>query len=172
MILIDLNNKSLSYYLFQLLKKTSLQSIIRTHHTTKRLEYVRQECSLSAEAGWCWDSESTGSGFVVLTDVLSQLGGVSLISVTSGLGSHSNNSGVNGAGHAVLLLNVDLWQLEVAVIIGVVLLDVSLGRSVHHVSHLEPLDGLIFWGVSTAVQASNTGGVTLVLLPSSVISSL
>ena len=57
-------------------------------------------------------------------------------------------------------------------IVGVVLLDISSGGSVDHVSHLESLDGLVLWVDSTAVEASNDIGVTLVLFTSSVISSL
>ena len=152
-------------------------SIIEEHNTHKSLQsrttrrnwVVRQECSLSEACGG-WDSESTSSG--LLSDVLSELGGVSLISITSGLGSDSDNSGVDGAGHAVTLLDVNLGKLEVAVVVSVVLLDISLGGTVDHVSHLESLDGLILGGESSTVQASHHVGVSLVLLTSPVISSL
>ena len=133
------------------------------------MRHVRQECSLS-EALRGRNSESVGSG--LLSDVLSELGGVSLVSITSGLGPDSDNSSMDGAGHTVTLLDVDLGQLEVAVIVSVVLLDISLGRTVDNVSHGKPLDSLILGSVSTAVEASHTVGVSLVLLTTSVISSL
>ena len=58
----------------------------------------------------CWKSESTSD---VVFSVLSKLGSVSLVSVSSGLGSDSNDSGVDSAGDAVLLFDVDFGQLEV-----------------------------------------------------------
>ena len=60
---------------------------------------------------WSWDSES--SGLVVVVFGLSELGGVSSVSITSGLGSNSDNSGMDGAGNAVALLEIDFWEMEV-----------------------------------------------------------
>ena len=80
--------------------------------------------SLGSES-WRWNSESAGSGF--FSNVLSELGSVSSVSITSGLTSNSDDSSMDGARNTVLLLDVNLWQLEVAVIISVVILDISLG---------------------------------------------
>ena len=76
-----------------------------------------------AEASW--DSKSTGSS--LLSDVLSELSGISLVSITSGLTSNPDDSSVDGTRDAVLLLHINLWQLEVGVLISVVFLDISLG---------------------------------------------
>ena len=124
----------------------------------------------SLKPTWCWKSESTSD---VVFSVLSKLGSVSLVSVSSGLGSDSNDSGVDSAGDAVLLFDVDLGQLEVVwSIISVVIFDISLWGTVDHVSHLESLDSFILWENSTTVEASNDVRMSLVLFTSSVISSL
>ena len=60
---------------------------------------------VSLEAAGGWESESTSD---VMFGVLSELGSVSLVSITSGLTSNSNNSSVNGARDAILLLDVNL----------------------------------------------------------------
>ena len=124
----------------------------------------------STESAGCWDSEAAGSSLI--SDVLSKLGGVSDVSITSGLTSNSNNSGVDGAGNTVTLLHIDLWKLEVGLVIGVVVLKISLGGAVNDVSHLESFDGFVLGGNSTAVKASNSIRMSLVLLRSPVISSL
>ena len=79
----------------------------------------------SLEATACWESESTGD---VGLGVLSELGGVSLVSISSSLGSDSHNSGVDSAGDAVALLDVNLWQDESVLsgIVSVVIFDISL----------------------------------------------
>ena len=56
------------------------------------------------------DSESTRD--ISIFSDLSELGGVSSVSISSGLRSDSNNSSVNGARNAVLLLEIDLWEVE------------------------------------------------------------
>ena len=60
---------------------------------------------------WSWDSES--SGLVIVVFGLSELGGVSSVSITSGLGSNSDNSSMDGARDAVALLEIDFWEMEV-----------------------------------------------------------
>ena len=72
------------------------------------------------------DASKKSSSIGLLSNVLSELGGISLVSITSGLTSYSDNSSVNGTRDAVLLLNIDLWQLEVGILISVVFLDISL----------------------------------------------
>ena len=120
---------------------------------------------------WCWDSESTCHAFDIFD--LSELGCVSSVSITSGLRSDSNNSSVNSARNAVLLLEIDLWEVESFVgVISVVVHDVFSGRLIDQLSHGESLDSLILWDDSMAVQASDHIGMTLVLLASSVVSSL
>ena len=138
------------------------------HRRTKK-SFLVSRSSLS-KTGWGSNGESTSSS--LLSNVLSKLSGISLVSITSGLTSNSDNSSVNGTRDAVALLDIDLWQGELGVLISIVLLDVSLGGSINHVSHLESLDGLILWSASTAVEASHNVCVTLVLLTSPVISSL
>ena len=60
----------------------------------------------SLEAAGGWESETTSN---VEFGVLSELGSVSLVSISSGLTSNSHNSSVNSAGDAVALLDVNLW---------------------------------------------------------------
>ena len=108
---------------------------------------------------------------------MSELGGVSLEAVSLGTGSAdsgacANDTGVDGAGHAVLLLDIDLGQMEVLLSVCIVVFDVSSGGSVHHVSHLEALNSLIFGNTSSTVKASDDIRVALVMLSSSVVSSL
>ena len=102
--------------------------------------------------------------------VLSELGGVSVSSVLNSSVSH--NTGVNGARDAVGLLDVNLGHLEVSLSVSVILLDISLGGGIDHVSLLEALNGLVLGDDSTAVSASHSISMTLVLLVSSVVSSL
>ena len=105
--------------------------------------------------------------------MLSQFGGVSFISITASLTSHSDNPGVNGAGNAVFLLEIDFWKMEgFGGIVGVVVHDVLFGGLIDQLSHGESLDGLILWADSGAVKAVDDIGVSLILLPSSVVSSL
>ena len=123
------------------------------------------------------EGESGTTGHDLLTNVLSQLGSValeafSLGTSTGGEGTHADNSSVDGAGHAVLLLDVDSGQVEVLSVVSKVVFDVSLGGTIDHVSHLESLDSLVLGDDSTAVDAAHDVGVSLVLLSSSVVSSL
>ena len=108
--------------------------------------------------------------------MLSELGGVSLealsLLATADLGgTDTHNTGVNTASYAVLLLDVDLGQTEVSSLESKVVFDVSLGRAVHQVAHLESLDGFVLGDESGAVVAADGLCKSLVLLASSVISS-
>ena len=102
--------------------------------------------------------------------MVSELGGVSEASVLNS--SVSDNAGVDGAGYAVVELDVNLGHLEVGLVVGIVFLDISLGGGIHHVSLLEALDGLVLGDDSSAVGAAHSIRVALVLLVSSVVSSL
>ena len=79
---------------------------------------------------------------------------------------------MDGARHAVLLLDVDLGENEVLRVVCVVVLNVSTGGSVDHLSHLEALDRFVLWHTSGTVDASNGILVTAVVLGSTVVSSL
>ena len=120
------------------------------------------------------DGDATGE---VRLDVHADLGGVSdeslsLDTGTASAGSGTDDSGVDSAGDTVVLLDVDLGHVEVLLVVRVVLLDISLGRGIDHVSHLESLDGLVLTDASSAVKASDDIGVSLVLLTASSVSSL
>ena len=78
---------------------------------------------------------------------------------------------MDGAGDAVLLLDVDLGQVEVLDVKCKVVFDVSLGRAVDQVTHLESLDGFVFGAHLGAVEAADRVRVAFVRLVSSVISS-
>jgi len=122
------------------------------------------------------DGGGTSDGFNGV-DVTSQAGGVSLVSIafssgTAYAGTSANDTSVDAARHAVLHLDVDLGQVEVLDIVGRVLLDISSGRGINHLSHLEALDGLVLGNASGAVNAPDHIRMTLVLLPPSVVSSL
>ena len=98
---------------------------------------------------------------------------VYLLSLSPSLGSNSDNSSMNSARNAVLLLEVDLWEMEVFVsIIGVVIHDIFSGGLVNQFSHGKSLDSFILWDDSSAIEAIDHITVTLVLLTSSVVSSL
>ena len=103
------------------------------------------------------DSGGTSDGFNGV-DVAAQLGGVSLVSIafdsgTAYAGAGAHNTSVDAAGDAVLLLDVDLGQGEG--LVSRVLLQVSSGRTVNHLSHLEALDSLVLGHTTGTVQASN-----------------
>merc|ERR1719163_1856835 len=68
---------------------------------------------------------------------------------TQHLVSHAHDTAVDGAGDAVLQLHVELGEREGAVDAGIA--DITLGRGVDHVAHLEALDGLILGHAPTAV---------------------
>ena len=108
--------------------------------------------------------------------VVAELGGVALVALAlltlAGLGgADTDDAGVDAAGDAVLLLDVDLGQVEVLGVESKVVFDVSLGGAVHDVAHLESLDGLVLGVDTTAVGAVHDIGVSLVFLGSSVVSS-
>ena len=120
---------------------------------------------------WSWNCESTGHRFDVLD--LSKLSGVSSVSITSSLTSDSDNSGMDGAGNAVFLLEIDFWKMEsFSGVVSVVIHDIFFGGLIDQLSHSESLDGLILWANSVAVETVNDIRMSLVLLSSSVISSL
>ena len=105
--------------------------------------------------------------------MISKLRCVSSVSVTSSLGSNSDNSSVNSARNAVLLLEVDLWEVESFIsIISVVIHDIFSGGLIDQFSHGKSLDGLILWDDSSAIEANDHIAMTLILLASSVVSSL
>ena len=123
-----------------------------------------------------WDSSSSSDGFIGI-DVAAYLGGVPLVSVTFGsssayAGTGTDDTGVDATGHTVIVLDIDLGQVEVLLVIGGVLLNISSGGAINHLSHLETLDGLVLGHAARAVHAPDNVRMTLVLLPSSVVPSL
>ena len=130
------------------------------------------ELALVNEGESCSSSQSLDRVHVV-----AEFGGVSLESISFGSGSansraDTNDTGVDGTRHAVLQLDVDLWECEVLLIVCVVVLDVSTGGTVDHLSHLEALDSLVLGDASGAVVASNGVLVAAIVLGSTVVSSL
>ena len=117
-----------------------------------------------------WKRKGSVSGLVLSADVLSELGGVSLLAVTDA--ADTNDSRVDGARYAVRKLHVDLGHLEVLRVVRVVFLDISLWGGINHVTLLEALDCLVLWDHTTTVGASNGVRVSLVLLVPPVVSSL
>ena len=107
---------------------------------------------------------------ILRAHVLSQSGSVALLTVNNT--SDTNDSSVDGAWNAVRELHVDLWHLEVRLVVCVVFLDISLWGGIDHVALLETLDGLILGDTTTAVSASDCVSVALVLLVPTVVSSL
>ena len=108
--------------------------------------------------------------------MLSELGGVSnetltLLTTADLSRSETHNAGMNAAGDAVLLLDVDLGQVEVLLVKCKVVFDVSLGRAVYKVTHLESLDCLVLGAHLGTVKATDDVGVASVRLISSVVSS-
>ena len=106
-----------------------------------------------SELAWIteWDSGSASNSLDV--SHVSELGSVSLESLSLGTstslgGANSDDTGVDGAGDAVLELHVDLWQTEVLWIVGIVVFDISSRGEVNHLSHLETLDSFILWHAS------------------------
>ena len=92
--------------------------------------------------------------------VLAQLSGVTLeafaLFALAGLGgADADDTGVDAAGDAVLLLDVDLGEVECLLVEREVVLDVSLGGAVDEVAHLEALDGLVLGAHLRAVKAAN-----------------
>ena len=123
-----------------------------------------------------WDRRSTSDGFIGV-NVAPYLRGVSLVSVSLGsssayAGTGADDTSVDAAGHAVIVLDIDLGQVEVLLVIGGVLLNISSGGAINHLSHLETLDGLVLGHAARAVHAPDNVRMTLVLLPSSVVPSL
>ena len=119
---------------------------------------------------------SSGKG-LNRVNVVTEFGGVSLESISFDSGSadsgaDTHDTGVDGARHAVLQLDIDLWECEVLLVVCEVVLDISAGGTVDHLSHLEALDGLVLGDASGAVVASHGVLVTAVVLGSTVVSSL
>lgn len=113
-------------------------------------------------------SEATGSGVFLLSS--SDLGGVTSVTVTSRLGADSDNSSVDSARDAVVLLEVELGQVELSITVGGVILDILSGGLVDKLLHLESLDGLVLRDDSAAVETVRDVVVSLILLASSVVS--
>ena len=123
-----------------------------------------------------WDGGSS-SDILKGLGVTAQLGSVSLVPVTLGTstanaGASTHDTSVDGARDTILLLNINLGQVELLLVIGRVLLDISPGGSVDHLSHLEALDRFVLGHDTGAVDAPHDVGVSLVFLSSSVVSSL
>ena len=107
---------------------------------------------------------------------LSQLGGVTLEALTLASAadlhrSEADSAGVDAAGNAVLLLDIDLGEVEVFITKGELLLDISAGGAVNKVAHLEALDGLVLGAALGAVEATDIVRVSLVALVPTVVSS-
>ena len=90
--------------------------------------------ALVKELKLVWGHKGNGgaAGKGLGADVLSELGGVSLETFTLHAsadlgGAHTHDTGVDAAGNAVLLLDVDLGQREVLLVESKVVFDVSLG---------------------------------------------
>ena len=98
-----------------------------------------------------WDGESTGLSFDV--GGTSQLGGVSPVSISSGLASNSDDSSMNGAGNTVALLKIEFGEVEIFLFISIIILNIFSGGLVNDLLHLESLDGFVLRGDSSAVQA-------------------
>merc|ERR1719414_2879530 len=84
--------------------------------------------------------------------------------------AHTDDAPVDGAGHAVLHLHVELREKEGGVDAG--LAQVSLRRGVHDVPDLEALDGLILGHAAGAVAAADDGGVPAAVLAAAVVPAL
>ena len=98
-----------------------------------------------------WDS--SGAGYFFHTLVLSELGGVALetfaaAGTTDLNGTETDNTGVDSASDTVLLLNIDFGQVEVLLVKGELLFDITLGGAVDEVAHLESLDCLVLGNAS------------------------
>lgn len=149
-------------------ESTSYASVLISVSAFEELEHL----GLIAEG----DGGGTSDGFNGV-DVAPETGRVSLESSSfdssaANAGASAHDTGVDAARDAVLLLNIDLGQVESGVGVRGVLLDISSGRSVNHLSHLEALDGLVLGHTAGAVDASDHVRMSLVLLPSSVVPSL
>ena len=127
---------------------------------------------------WVNKRDSCGSGeSFECVDVVTKFSGVSFESVSFGSTSafswaNSYDLAVDGTRYRVVVLDVDLGECKVLLIVSVVVLDVSTGRPIDDVSHLEAWDCLILGHSSTTLDASNHNRFALVLLASTVVSSL
>lgn len=83
--------------------------------------------------------------------------------------AHADHATVDGAGHTVEHLHVQFGQHKGLVHTG--LPQVSLRRGVHHVSHLEALDGLVLGHAAAAVGAADNGSVAAAVLGAAVVAS-
>jgi hypothetical protein len=120
--------------------------------------------------------KGTGASEGLKAHVLSQFGCVSLEAIAFAGATHldgaeTDDAGVDSASNAVVQLDIDLGDVEVLLVKGVVVLDISLGRAVNKVAHLESLDGLVLGDVLATSAANDRVRVALVLLVPSVISS-
>ncbi len=85
---------------------------------------MHTRCYLSSDSGELRKRERSVAGLVLVADVLSELGGVSLLAVLDG--ADADDSSVDGAGDAVRELHVDLGHLEVGRVVRVIFLYISL----------------------------------------------
>ena len=85
-------------------------------------------------------------------------------------GSHTDDTGVDGAGHAVLLLDVQTRQL--VSVDGALFLQITSGRGVDDGADDELADGLILRDGTVAVGAPHDGGVPTPVLGAPVVSTL
>ena len=123
-----------------------------------------------------WDCRSTSDSLIGV-DVVSNLGSVSLVSVSLNSSTANTRTGaddfkMDGASHTVIVLDIDLGQVEVLLFVGGALPDIPPGGTVDNLSHLETLDSLILGHYTRTVHASDGVRVSLILLSSSVVPSL
>ncbi len=78
----------------------------------------------SSDSGELRERQRGIASLVLGAHVLSELGGISLLSVLNS--AITDDSSVNGARYAVRQLHVDLGHLEVSRVVSVVFLDISL----------------------------------------------
>ena len=72
-----------------------------------------------------WYGESVGLVVIILG--VSELRGVSPVSITSRLTSHSDNSRMDGARDAVFVLDEDFWNIKLRFIVSAVVLKILFG---------------------------------------------
>jgi hypothetical protein len=89
---------------------------------------------------------------------------------TSNGGTDTDNVSVNGARHAVVQLDVELWQCVLVIHGGLV--NITNGRGFNHVTDGEALDSFVLWDATSAVGATDGLNVSATLLVTSVIPPL
>ena len=84
-------------------------------------------------------------------------------------GSHTDDVGVNGAGHTVVLLVIHLGQS--VVLIHRLIRDITDSSALDHVSHQKASDGLVLRTATCAVHATDELDVATAMFVSTMISS-